>query len=165
MQLLSGEWHFINEKSTLVQVMAWCHQATSRWLSQCWPRTISPYAIARPQRVKRNPTWLWYILCMHFILSILQIIFCIFSAHILSKNLNQMHKPSRQCYAWMSYKVLSSWITIALSNLEAMHSATFIKIHVLYIFITRNTHDTYSQEASATLHSHRKFLMMKSISF
>ena len=26
-----------DEKSTLVQVIAWCHQATSHNLSQCWP--------------------------------------------------------------------------------------------------------------------------------
>ena len=32
-----------NETSTLVQVMAWCHQAPSHYLSQCWPRSMSPY--------------------------------------------------------------------------------------------------------------------------
>ena len=31
------------DKSTLVQVMAWCRQATSYYLSQCWPRSLSPY--------------------------------------------------------------------------------------------------------------------------
>ena len=30
-------------KSTLVQVMAWCRQATSHYLNQCWPRSMSPY--------------------------------------------------------------------------------------------------------------------------
>ena len=35
-------------KSTFVQVMAWCHQATSHYLSQCWPRFMSPYGITRP---------------------------------------------------------------------------------------------------------------------
>ena len=39
----------IGDKSTLVQVMAWCHQATSHYLSQCWPRSLSPYGITRPQ--------------------------------------------------------------------------------------------------------------------
>ena len=42
---------FTDDKSTLVQVMAWCHQATSHHLSQCWPRSMSPYGISRPQRV------------------------------------------------------------------------------------------------------------------
>ena len=30
----------LTDKSTLVQVMAWCRQATSHCLSQCWPRSI-----------------------------------------------------------------------------------------------------------------------------
>ena len=28
---------FTDDKSTLAQVMAWCRQATSHYLSQCWP--------------------------------------------------------------------------------------------------------------------------------
>ena len=37
------------DKSTLVQVMAWCRQAASHYLNQCWPRPMSPYGITRPQ--------------------------------------------------------------------------------------------------------------------
>ena len=40
------------DKSTLVQVMAWCRQATSHYLSQCWPRSMSPNGVTRPQWVK-----------------------------------------------------------------------------------------------------------------
>ena len=43
-----------DNKSTLVQVMAWCHQATSHYLSQCSPRSLSPYGVTRPQWVKSN---------------------------------------------------------------------------------------------------------------
>ena len=43
---------FTDDKSILVQVMAWCHQATSHYLSQCWPRSLSPYGVIRPQWVK-----------------------------------------------------------------------------------------------------------------
>ena len=43
-----------DDKSTLVQVMAWCRQATSHYLSQCWPRSLSPYGATRPQWV------MWY---------------------------------------------------------------------------------------------------------
>ena len=32
-----------DDESTLVQVMAWCCQATSHYLSQCWQRSMSPY--------------------------------------------------------------------------------------------------------------------------
>ena len=45
-----------DDKSTLVQVMAWCRQAAIHYLSQCWPRSVSPYGIIRPQWVK---TMIW----------------------------------------------------------------------------------------------------------
>ena len=43
---------YTDDKSILVQVMAWCRQATSHYLSQCWPRSMSPYGVTRPQWVK-----------------------------------------------------------------------------------------------------------------
>ena len=39
------------DKSTLVQVMAWCRQATHHYVSQCWPRSLKPYGVTRPQWV------------------------------------------------------------------------------------------------------------------
>ena len=39
-----------DEKSALVQVMAWWHQATSHYLNQCWPRSMSQYGVTRLQR-------------------------------------------------------------------------------------------------------------------
>ena len=50
----SDECHGIYLKISqhwLVQVMAWCRQATSHYLSQCWPRSMSPYGTTRPQWV------------------------------------------------------------------------------------------------------------------
>ena len=41
-----------DDKSTLVQVMAMCHQATRHYLNQCWPRFVLPYGITRAQWVK-----------------------------------------------------------------------------------------------------------------
>ena len=41
-----------DDKSSLVQVMAWCCQATSHYLNQCWPSSLSPYSIIRPQWIK-----------------------------------------------------------------------------------------------------------------
>ena len=40
-----------DDKSTLVQVMAWCRQATSHYLSQGWPRSMSTNGVTRPQWV------------------------------------------------------------------------------------------------------------------
>ena len=42
---------FTDDKSTLVQVMAWSHQATSHNLNQCWPRSKPPYGVIRSQWV------------------------------------------------------------------------------------------------------------------
>ena len=33
--------------------MAWCREATSHYMSQCWPRYLSPYGVTSPQWV--NP--------------------------------------------------------------------------------------------------------------
>ena len=39
---------FTDDQSLLVQVMAWCRQATSHYLSQCWPRSLTLYGVTRP---------------------------------------------------------------------------------------------------------------------
>ena len=45
---------FTDVESTLVQVMAWRRQATSHYLTQCWPRSMSPNDVTRPQWVKSH---------------------------------------------------------------------------------------------------------------
>ena len=45
----------LNEgKSTLVQVMARCRQATSHYLNQCWHGSLPPYGVIRPHWVNLN---------------------------------------------------------------------------------------------------------------
>ena len=39
------------KKSTLAELIAWCSQTTSHYLSQCWPRSMSSYGATRPQCV------------------------------------------------------------------------------------------------------------------
>ena len=51
-----------DDESTLVQVMAWCHQATNHYLSQCWSRTMSPYGITMPQWAKKMTWWLYSVI-------------------------------------------------------------------------------------------------------
>ena len=55
-----------DDNSTLVQVMALCLQATSHYMSQCWPTFMSPYGVTRPQRVNVN----WTLFRKQVILSI-----------------------------------------------------------------------------------------------
>ena len=40
--------------------MAWYRQATSHYLSQCWPRSMSPNSVTRSQRVKICDIFLKY---------------------------------------------------------------------------------------------------------
>ena len=56
-----------DEKSTLVQVMAWCRQAPSHYLNQCWPRSPTPYDVTRPQWVKMwaQLQHFWCYLCIY----------------------------------------------------------------------------------------------------
>ena len=44
---------FTDDQWTSVQVLAWCHQATSHYLSYCLPRSLSPHGVTRPEWV--NP--------------------------------------------------------------------------------------------------------------
>ena len=54
-----------DDKSTLVQVMAWCRQTTSHYLNQCWPWSLTPYGITRPQWVKARAWMIHHIpLCI-----------------------------------------------------------------------------------------------------
>ena len=43
-----------DDKTTLVQLMVWCNQVPSHYLNQCWPRSMLPYSITRPQLIKNN---------------------------------------------------------------------------------------------------------------
>ena len=62
-------WDLADDNSTLVQVMAWCNQATRLYQNQCWPRPPTPYGVTRPQWVKlsvyqlcsriRPPSLIW----------------------------------------------------------------------------------------------------------
>ena len=64
----------IDDNSTLVQVMAWCRQATSHYLSQCWPRSLSPYGVTRPQWVNfyLHPVLIYAQNCVIFIADTLE---------------------------------------------------------------------------------------------
>ena len=49
-----------DDKPTLVQVMAWCRQATSHYLSQYWARFMSLYGIIRPQWVNHLVSYFFF---------------------------------------------------------------------------------------------------------
>ena len=60
----------LTDKSRLVQVMAWCRQATSHYLSQLLPRSMSPNGVTRPQWVNnQSHTFLYFKLPMDSVIS------------------------------------------------------------------------------------------------
>ena len=48
---------FTDDKSTSVQVMAWCRQATSHYMSWCWPRFMLWYGVTRAKWVNEKGPW------------------------------------------------------------------------------------------------------------
>ena len=57
----------VDNKSSLVQGMACCRVATSHYLNQWWPRSLTPYGVNKPEWVKQGE-------CLSpFILSILSV--------------------------------------------------------------------------------------------
>ena len=67
--------HLGDEKSTLVQVMPWCHLAPSYHLSRYWSSSVRPYSIIRSQWVNSSPPNAAY---MHqwIVSALLQIMAC-----------------------------------------------------------------------------------------
>ena len=68
--LLNGGWgisyeialrwmplNLTDDKSTLAQVMAWSHQATSHYLIQCWPSSMSPCMVSTGFQKKNSSTF------------------------------------------------------------------------------------------------------------
>ena len=47
----------IHHMSALDQVMAWWEHAKSHYMSQRWPRSLSPFGITRPQQVNQRNFW------------------------------------------------------------------------------------------------------------
>ena len=74
-QLPSGKCH---KTSALVQIMDWCHHATSHYLNQCWPSSITPHGITRPQCVDE---FVCHTVCSTSIMAILRL-----SQFLWSKN-------------------------------------------------------------------------------
>ena len=48
-----------NDKSTLVQVMAWCHQAASHYINQWGPRSLLPSSVSMQQWVNVSSLVNW----------------------------------------------------------------------------------------------------------
>ena len=86
--------------------MAWCRQATSHYLSQCWPRFLSPYvSLGHSELINILSFHLISSLIFHFICSVCFVLSClvfdliwsdlISSSHLISPHLISSYLFSR----------------------------------------------------------------------
>ena len=68
--------------------MAWCRQATSHYLRQCWPRSMSPNGVIRPQLIKAD-------CCIYFV--------CLLSHYCVQKWLVACFVPSHYYKPMLDY--------------------------------------------------------------
>ena len=126
--------------STLVQVMAWCRQATSHYLSQCWPRYVSPYGVTRPQWVKFHPARI----------VIKPVVIIINNLHVVEYFIWNYHfirlEESSTYRGWFLLSVLSVklalyiWIYFINAN-HLLHGG--INIYIYEFTFKPNIYDTY----------------------
>ena len=88
---------FTDDQSTLVPVMAWCRQATSHYLSQCWPRSLSQYGVTRPQWL--TLAWCSFFLVFHGAIKDIQG----FGTHM-------HHFRNENCFSWHICSTRQGWV-------------------------------------------------------
>ena len=81
---ISCEISLICHWTSLMSSQHWCCQATSHYLSQCWPRSQSPYGVTRPEWVKS--LWPRYAIWQHrFGLTLVQVMaWCLTAAMVFN---------------------------------------------------------------------------------
>ena len=96
--------------------MAWHHQATNNYLSQCWPRSMSPYDITWPHELNHNSsnncnfqivcrcnTWISAIF-IGYVCTVGQALFTMLCCRQVEIS---MHV--KDCVTWWIHKSKSSW--------------------------------------------------------
>ena len=121
-----------DDKSTLVQVMAWCHQATSHYLNQCWHRSMLLYGITRPLWVNTSyADFFWGNMKIHLhFLSFLETAkvqeICALRSLTFSQEILKMANSYKQCVIieTMYMTLLMQWryCSLAISFMETMES-------------------------------------------
>ena len=109
---------FIDDQSSLVQVMAWCRQATSHNLSQCWPRSLPPYVVTMPEWVN----WCYCISLTRYPHNI--IAFCMLNNAAL---LELKSNKASQIYI---YNKMELGCNMSYRKISASHPVAFLCVHI-----------------------------------
>ena len=115
---------FTDDQSTLVQVMAWCRQATSHYLSQCWPRSQSPYGVTRPQWVNSFAPGRCDSIYRGVIFKVLRLISLVFPRKLLSWKMAQNHWWIQHWFRWWHSSISQQAITWTNVNPDPCHHMT-----------------------------------------
>ena len=93
--------------------MAWCRQAPSHYMSQCWPRSLSPHDVTRPQ---------WVNLINEFS-------FVLFSM-ILTAGVFYDHGNvcCNGCYKWFGINILKNIFKIFKNLLDEIHYLVIVDL-------------------------------------
>ena len=83
--------------------MAWWRRATSHYLSQCWPRSLSPYGVTRPQQ------WVNYFIVARWHKKI------VYTSSHRSINIGLVVKKLCEIKFISSY-MISLWLSVFLTN-------------------------------------------------
>ena len=121
--------------------MAWCHQATSHYLSQCWPRFMTPNGVIRPQWVN----WIKADLVYRRIYVALRGTWATW---------NKPNLPTTQCFLMsksLFYWPSQPWYSMWYINYNSLENIYKIRVrgkrstlHVSYlVHIIQNWHNTY----------------------
>ena len=101
---------FTDDKSTLIQIMAWCRQAPCDYLNQYWPRSKPSYGLTRPQWVKK------LIAICALIMYYQNIFHCIPTLQIFAQlaifmgSISQVCESGRICVCFL---ITKTWCTIS----------------------------------------------------
>ena len=148
-KLPSGDCHWTSLMAQ-AQVMVWCHQATSRYLSWCWPSSMSPYG---PQcvNISRSETKPWTLMVTQyqFLISLAP---CRcgsnFETHFSEWHLSHIHfaettfnwmpqgPNDNESTIWSSIKSLTETMRTTISNVTCCHGATMGWIYFLKMLVS-----------------------------
>ena len=116
--------------------MAWCHLATSHYLSHCWPRSASPYGITRPQWFKQSKYY-WPLSCWNYCRKYKEKFICIFyyffiywdsigkQNHLLWKN-GPVNNASKLICDYISWN-------IGMSHFTLVRSLSIVRAHCITV--------------------------------
>ena len=139
-----------DDKSTLVQVMAWCHQATRHYLSQCWPRSLLPYGVTRSQWVNtptEHDAWCNFVQFKIYLRHILQVHKQV--SYFNGIEINQIHFPSNKSQnkctnsVWHPFRFMS-WLSSM--SVYPFTVLTFYRVGTGVQFVLNSTVQNYHHE-------------------